>query len=378
MARDYRYKVSYTSLNFTPLLDRSSNLEIKSLNSVSIHNSIAAPDGHINLSGNYFVFPDSEDFYFHTLRDYIAQFELIKTYIPDLIPIVFCSCTLDRPNPEPSPCIGSNPVSSPQKFIRSTYKESLVIVNWATVSHVHLENLHFIYLTGPSELDQIIDTYSYDKIVLETGNAYPLENYFSETLRTKFSSHIKNSQLGKKIYVSRLKESKLTWQLSSSWDAYYSNGVLPEDMDMVLAVKTIAKALPESLEELEIRKARAFSVEDEEKLENYFKSRGYEVISPGDFSVEEQIELFSSSSYIAGAGGSGMTNTLFCNSDTKIILISAGNIFNFGGHGPLARALGKKCEFFPQMVTVDHENDEHIKFSADQLITEIEDSRIQF
>jgi Glycosyltransferase 61 len=376
MARDYRYKVSYTSLSFTPLLDQGSNLEIKSLNSVSIHNSIAAPDGAIDLVGNYFIFPDSENFYFHTLRDYVAQYELIKTYVPDIVPVVFCGCNLDYPDDRAKSCLGSNPVSSPEKFIREIYKNDLVIIDWSTVNSVHLENLHFIYLTGPAELDQLVEIYGYDSTVLDTGNAYLMEDFFAETLRAKFIDHIKETNADKKIYVSRLKESKATWKLTDAWDAYAKTGEVPTNSEMAVAVANIAKSLPESLNELEMKKARAFSLSDEEKLEKYFQDNGYQVISPGDFSVQEQIELFSSSSYIAGAGGSGMTNTLFCNPDAKIILISAGNRFNFGGHGPLAKALGKKCEFFPAMVTVDHSKGEYVRFSADEILAEICASRI--
>ncbi len=372
MSRDYRYKIEYKEDAPISVAGSDSRLKINHLKSVSIKNTKPANHGELVLSGKYFVFPDAENLYFHTLRDYIAQFEILKIDVPDLVPLILCSCNEKGEDVKPPSCLGFRPKYSPEKFIRELYKDSLVIEDLTKVDTLYLENLYFIYLTGPDSLTQLVDTYGYDDIILETGNSYLMENMFSTTLRDRFSSHIKKTDPNKKIYVSRLKESVATWKTSEAWDIYLETGKLPEDYKLSLEIRAIAKAAPEAVEELQMKKARAYSVEDEIKLEEYFKSLGYEILSPGDYSVEEQIEIFSSSGHVAGAGGSGMTNVLFCNPDTKIILIAAGNRFNFGGHSKLAQALGKKTYFFPEQVTVDHRVGDYVRFPAQQIIDDIE------
>ena len=377
MPTTYRYDVSYSSKSANLFVEDNTDVPVHNFTDVTITDTVEVLDGSVDLNGNYFLFPDYENFYFHTLRDFIAQYELIKTYVPDLKPLVLCACGKNDEVHKPKSCLGSNPKTSPEFFILDNYKEDLVVIDCVGLNRINISSLYLIYVSGPDQLTQLVEDYSYDRVILNTNNAYWLEDVFAKTLRLSFGDYLSITDPGVKIYVSRLKESKNTWEISDAWDVYQSSGSLPDDPVLSLTIKNIAKATPQSVEELEMKKSRAYSVSDELMLEEYFASKGYKVISPGDYTVQEQISLFSSSSVVAGAGGSGMTNMLFCNPDARIIMISAGNRFNFGGHTPLARALGKRCSFFPERVTVDHDNPDYVKFSAKEIIDMIESSGVK-
>lgn len=377
MTSNYRYTISYENIDASKTLTGNTDIAIKKLSKVNIFDNVSPSSSSIQLPGSYFVFPDYENFYFHTMRDYIAQYELIKQYVPDLKPLVLCSCGKNDELDKPKSCVGSNPKTSPEFFVLHQYKDDISIVDCTPLNNVEIESLYFIYVNGPDVFTQLVGEYSYDKVVLETDNSYWMEDLFSRTLRDRYKEYLKPTDYSKKIYVSRKKESAQTWKISDAWDIYTTNGDLPKDDALKLTIKNIAKALPQALDELEMKKSRAYSVEDEILLEKYFESKGYQIVSPGDLSVEQQISLFSSSGHVVGAGGSGMTNILFCNPDATITLISAGSRFNFGGHTSLARALNKRCNFFPEKVIVDHDADSYVKFSAKEIIDLIDKSGVQ-
>lgn len=54
------------------------------------------------------------------------------------------------------------------------------------------------------------------------------------------------------------------------------------------------------------------------EFNQYFLERGYEIISPENYSVAEQARLFSEASRVAGPHGAGLTNLLFCQPGTTV------------------------------------------------------------
>lgn len=60
---------------------------------------------------------------------------------------------------------------------------------------------------------------------------------------------------------------------------------------------------------------------NEESVSKLFESYGYEIIDPRDYSFREQLEIFSQAKVIAGVSGAGLTNIIFANRNTKVICI---------------------------------------------------------
>jgi len=71
------------------------------------------------------------------------------------------------------------------------------------------------------------------------------------------------------------------------------------------------------------------SIDGYDALENYFKKFGYESVSLEDYSIEDQISITTSSEKIISLAGSGLLNTIFCNSGTQILSIHTDELQNF-------------------------------------------------
>lgn len=60
---------------------------------------------------------------------------------------------------------------------------------------------------------------------------------------------------------------------------------------------------------------------NQEEVAALLRTRGFDVIRPGDYSLREQIVLFDSASVVVGVHGAGMTNIGFCRAGTKVLEI---------------------------------------------------------
>jgi len=60
-------------------------------------------------------------------------------------------------------------------------------------------------------------------------------------------------------------------------------------------------------------------------LEPGLKKRGFQIFEPGDFSIKEQIKIFSNASAVVGAHGMGIANYGFANNDSVLFEIMQTN-----------------------------------------------------
>jgi len=355
-------------------LNESLNIKIKKAEDFFIepHNSLGEEE--LYLEGNFFLFNCSDKYYYHILRDYVAHFELLSKNIKNLTPVSVCTCRMDEDSG--TSCIVKNAAYPPHLFINKVYKNKILKIDGLKYKKVTFSRMFFCY--AYSHLLDHFKDFEPNKIFPTPTEKAWVEERFGEELRNLAKSHIKTLDKNKKIYVTRINDSKYVWDFVAAWELYEKNKVLPENKKLKLDVLKMENTLPGSKDPHEIAKSRSFSVEDELLLENYFRSKGYEVINPGDYSVEEQIEIFSSSSFIAGAGGSGMTNLFFCHPETKIILLSAGSLFKVGSLGSVASTNNKKVSVFPaDLYKSSYPKGFDVKYSAVDLIEEIEASGVE-
>jgi len=60
---------------------------------------------------------------------------------------------------------------------------------------------------------------------------------------------------------------------------------------------------------------------NEDEIVKVLQPYGFEVVSPQDYSFEEQMSLFAGAEWIVGSTGAAMSNLLFCGSNCKIICL---------------------------------------------------------
>lgn len=81
-----------------------------------------------------------------------------------------------------------------------------------------------------------------------------------------------------------------------------------------------------------------------EAVENIFKDYGYEIVYPEHMSFHDQLKVFSEAEFIAGASGAGLTNIIFGNENTKVILFQSKTI-NSPWYSNIAGILGLETYF---------------------------------
>jgi mannose-6-phosphate isomerase-like protein (cupin superfamily) len=77
--------------------------------------------------------------------------------------------------------------------------------------------------------------------------------------------------------------------------------------------------------------AKARSTPQEAEIQNLFEKNGYTIIHAEDYTLFEQIKMFSSAKEIASISGTGLFNTFWCDKNTKVfeILSSVGYKYHY-------------------------------------------------
>jgi hypothetical protein len=91
---------------------------------------------------------------------------------------------------------------------------------------------------------------------------------------------------------------------------------------------------------------------NEKEIVAYLISKNFEVVYPEKMTFNQQIKTFSEADWIIAPNGSALNNLIFCNKSVKVIILSQGNLFNWGGfEGPLYK-LG-----FKKMIYIANDHD---------------------
>lgn len=102
---------------------------------------------------------------------------------------------------------------------------------------------------------------------------------------------------------------------------------------------------------------------NEVELIEALKKENFQIICPELFSLQEQIEIFSSASIIVGPSGSGMFNTVFCHPGTKLIDIESEPHWIFA-HTALFSSLELDYSIFVGKVDPNDPSSVHKKWSV--------------
>jgi hypothetical protein len=80
---------------------------------------------------------------------------------------------------------------------------------------------------------------------------------------------------------------------------------------------------------------------NEEELVETLAARGYEIVEPELLTFPQQIRLFAGADLVAGLGGAGMFNVVFCSPGTRVVSIESSAVF-VHSHSSLFGALGHR------------------------------------
>jgi quercetin dioxygenase-like cupin family protein len=127
-------------------------------------------------------------------------------------------------------------------------------------------------------------------------------NYLAIDMLKESFSHLFKTEKTEKFFISRERYNKKYQDQIS----FYSNKEFLSDEEKLI-----------------YHVAKVRSTPKEKYIEELFKDNGYTIIYAEDYSLSEQIKLFSSAKVIASISGTGLFNTFWCDSQTKVLEILA-------------------------------------------------------
>lgn len=158
----------------------------------------------------------------------------------------------------------------------------------------------FVLVANPSmkEMLRLVGLHDKDMIVHDAGRAYRFESLavFRPSYRDLFIS-----QDAKESY-SKIKTAM---------------GVLTEKRNKIFISRKSYTAA----------KGNYRGLINEPELCDFMSSLGFMIVEPETLSVTEQVQAFASASHVAGLGGAGMFNTVFCPPRTAILDIESTSLF---------------------------------------------------
>lgn len=238
-------------------------------------NSESLGDLH-TIEGNAFMYNTFNWQYGHVMQDVIGQYEIIRKKIPDLKFAVIID-TDELGNPQfPNTVIES---------VVNHYPDSIIIPPFQKTT---FKNLYYIYNRFMNILDNIES--NTETSVVDSDFHSQIDAV--RIVKAKFKPK-KHKSPSRKLYISRKIADKI----------YETPG-----LEYYKEMRTL---------------------KNEHILEEYMMSIGYEVVYNEGLSLEEQAELYESASHIVTINGTGAYNSIFCNLDTKIVLLNIHTRFHW-------------------------------------------------
>ena len=89
---------------------------------------------------------------------------------------------------------------------------------------------------------------------------------------------------------------------------------------------------------------------NEEQIASLCVESGFEIVSPEEFSLYDQIAMFNRAEYIVGGSGAAFTNLLFCNNRCKVLILSKNRVL-FSGFSSIAYVSGADLRYVTEEAT---------------------------
>lgn len=269
--------ITYSKIEETKFLDFN-------FNNFNIHNlKINNDTDSITYDGQVFLFSMFLP-YGHSLMDVYAQYKILKLKYPELRPVLFEDSSRGL--------FAKDNNISKDLVDMLDYKEEIIDISKNT--YVFDEAIMFFDVSDTLPIQRYVPFCNCYMGTESCGTSEWFKyNYLAIDIITKdLGLHIKSEKF-RKIFISREKYNQQYLKImeeSRSQQRYYK---------------------------------------DEKRLEDFLRSKGYEIVYAEDCGLMEQVKLFSEAKTIASVSGSGLFNLLWGNKETKGIEIMVNPLFRY-------------------------------------------------
>lgn len=269
----------------------------------------------IVIPGKSFLITIDNWQYAHVIQECIGHFEFIKKYIPDIKIYFLCPGEYKESVYNSS----NNIVSLVFKDLMEKYGVSdSEVINYN--SSVTFENVYYLFnffikgLKGSTNSNEPIHT-SKDK-------DFEMQLESSRLIRKLFESDKIINQNKNKIFISKTK-SDLAYKGFMKRKEELRN-IYTNDEEFFKMLKDLQGDNEYNSMEFN-NKIRVY--ENQDKIEDFFRSLGYEIVHNEDIGLFNQINRYYNASHIASINGTGCYNAIFSDPDTKMFMINTHNRF---------------------------------------------------
>jgi hypothetical protein len=286
-----------------------------------LHKPNVEDQNRIIVEGNSFIIDLLELNYYHFIET-LAQYFLIKKDVEDLMLVI-----IER-NPYSEselPKFGPGLISLIDKkdylFLKSNDYTSILFEN---IFYINTKRINLLleisqygeYNKEEQEIVKDIMESKNQEIGLDITNRgfYELKKYLKDI--------VKKQELNKKIFISTKSVNDKIRLYKKFLDVLDNRDMYTEE-EFQESFRSIQFHSMGTVEQMRVEvSSRYISEEDEQKVLLCFEKLGYKVIDPVKLEMLEQITLYRESSHIATFSGSSCLASIFCDDDTKFIIIN--------------------------------------------------------
>lgn len=281
----------------TSFLRKFPLFEIESVHIKELKFNNQPDESYTYIPGRVFLAPAANDFY-HALMDTMAHYESLKTIYPDL-KIIFCSndnmYTIDR-----YMAVNKKYMLEILELYNTKYEDVLDIKNnnyiFEEVIHLAHRSQWYQDRIVPFEIQQNLKNFNHEE-------TWAYRKFMINSLKQKFYNEIKDKD-SKKIYASRMpyKTKQIDFSSLSEEDKRYWE-----------------------FRSKEVNR----QYKDEDKLIDYFASKGYEILNFGNMSLIDQISECYHAKELAGINGSNIFNFIWAKPETRVYILHVTNSWDY-------------------------------------------------
>ena len=281
----------------------------------------------IFYGGKYFIFSLDSFLYFHTMHEGIGQYELLKRIVPDLkiVPVAWMENFDSRKKDLAVMLDMLKPYGITDKDIVFLSREKATFEK--IFYYTTRVNPLLIQAKVPQDGQAMLNNHSL-QYVPQGKEIYQPDKFYMDgfnLIKELYKKYlVKNNDLPKKIYFSRMKQDN---RIRKIYELMVNDGNLNNE-DLIY-LKQEESNMGGQRYLLQLIKERYMLLEEEIRLEKYFKSKGYEIIDPENLSFYEQINYYYNATHIAAIRGSGLFNTIFCQPNANIFILDTAQSYEF-------------------------------------------------
>ncbi len=269
--------ITYSSIEESKFLDFN-------FNNLNIHNlKIDNNTDPITYNGQVFLFSMFLP-YGHSLMDVYAQYKILKLKYPQLRPVLFEDSSRGL-------WARNNNISKDLVEILD-YKEEIIDIS--------------------------TNTYVFDEAIMffDVSDTLPIQRYVPFC----------NCYMGTEPCG------------TSEWFKYnyLAIDIIRKDLELYIDLDKFRKIFisrekynQKYLKIMEESRSKQRYYKEEKRLEDFFRSQGYEIVYAEDYGLIEQVKLFSQAKIIASVSGAGLFNLLWGNEETKGIEIMVNPLYRY-------------------------------------------------